>query len=338
MQLLIVMLLSSMLSQSITWTTKASLPQRLSGSGCAVINDTIYIIGGRDSSGNRYKTNYIYDPVADSWSTRTEMSTERAHIGCAVVNGKIYAIGGWVGSSASGVVEEYAPLTDSWTTKTSMPTPRYVYGMAVVGDKIYVIGGMDMTDAIMATVEEYDPSADTAGGTPWQTKTSMPTGRMGPACAVIYDTIYVYGGSTSIGGGETTVHECYDPIADTWTAKASMYTARYALGGFSYENMAYGIGGYDYYNYHTTVEVYDPIINSWSYETSMNYERQSIAVGLVGNKVYVIGGWNNGALDYNEEGTFPVGVKEHQTVQKMGIEVGPNPFTDRVEIKLGCTM
>jgi hypothetical protein len=340
MNFLIVMFLSSVLTQQITWTTRTSLPAARAGAGCAVVNDSIYVIGGRDSAGNRYTSNYVYDPVSDSWTTKADMSVARAHICCAAVNGRIYAFGGWVGSTATDVVEEYDPVTNSWQTMTPMPTPRYTICCAVVQNKIYVIGGMNMSGSIFATVEEYDPSADTAGGTPWQTVTNMPTARMGPGCAVVSDTIYVFGGSTYIGGGETTVNQCYDPYTDTWSWKTNMQTARYALGGFAYMNKAYALGGYDYYNYHTAVEVYDPTLDSWSFETAMQYARQSVSVGLIDNKVYVIGGWNNGALSYNEEGEFPVGVKEEHPDRgpknrDIRLFCHPNPFRDKVEINLG---
>lgn len=341
MNLLIVMFLSSMLTQQISWSTKTSLPAARAGAGCAVVNDSIYVIGGRDTAGNRYTSNYVYDPVSDSWITKSDMSVARAHICCAAVNGKIYAIGGWVGGSpgSTGAVEEYDPVTDTWQTMTPMPTPRYTFCCAVVQDKIYVIGGMNMSGNIFATIEEYDPSADTAGGTPWQTMTNMPTARMGPGCAVVNDSIYVFGGSTYIGGGETTINQCYDPYTDTWSWKSNMQNARYALGGFAYMNKTYALGGYDYYNYHTTVEVYDPTLDSWSYETAMQYARQSVSIGLVDNKVYVIGGWNNGALNYNEEGEFPVSTEEEHIdlrpeTRDIRLSVHPNPFTTSITITL----
>lgn len=313
---------------TITWTTKTPLPQSLAGSGCAVINDTVYVIGGRDSGGARYKTNYIYDAGNDSWSTRTEMPTARAHIGAAIVGGKIYVFGGWVGSTASNVVEEYDPISNSWTTKANMPTPRYGYCVATYADKIYVIGGMDMNGNVFNTVEEYDPANNS-----WSTKTPMPTQRMGPGCAVLGNKIYVFGGSTNIGGGATTVCESYDPVNNSWQSEVSMSFRRYALGGFAFQGKAYAIGGYDYSIYHTTVEVYES--GGWSLETPMQYARQSVAVGLVNNNVYIIGGWNNGAWNYNEEGSITISVEEERIVPDMKIEIGPNPFRDVVKISVG---
>lgn len=324
MRVFIIMLLLPILSQAIIWTTKTPIPQVRSGAGCAVINDTVYVIGGSD--GSLQNTNYVYDPVSDSWSTKASMPTARSNIGCAVVSGKIYAIGGFVGGvqADTNLVEEYDPATDSWSSKAPMPTSRYAYAIAVVANKIYVIGGML---PVTAAVEEYDPALDS-----WATKASMPTARMGPAAAVIRDTIYVFAGGTSPGSGETTVNECYDPNTNNWASKANMTYARYALGGFSYNNMAYAIGGYDSPVYYNNVEVYDPATNSWSDETSMQYARQSIAVGLVGNTVYVIGGWNNGALDYNEEGILTVGIEEQEAARNMRIDIDPNPFSKQTKI------
>ena len=326
MRLFIVMLLFPVLSQAITWTTKTQIPQVRSGAGCAVINDTVYVIGGSSGGGSLHNTNYVYDPVSNSWSTKASMPTARSNIGCAVVNGKIYAIGGFVGGAQTdtNLVEEYDPATDSWSSKAPMPTSRYAYAIAVVANKIYVIGGIL---PIVATVEEYDPALNS-----WSTKASMPTARMAPTCAVIRDTIFVFGGSTSVGSGATTVHECYDPNTNNWTSRANMAYNRYALGSFSYNNMAYAVGGYNYSVYRNNVEVYNPVTNSWSDETSMQYARQSIAVGLVGNTVYVIGGWNNGALNYNEEGIITIGIEEQVAAQNMRIDIGPNPFSKQTKI------
>jgi N-acetylneuraminic acid mutarotase len=309
----VLMVLSAILAQSITWTTKTPIPAVRSAPGCAVWNDTVYVIGGSSGGTSLHNTNYVYDPAMDSWSTKASMPTPRSQLGCAVVNGKIYAIGGFVGGmqTDTNIVEEYDPVSNSWTLKSPMPTSRYAFAIAVVANKIYVMGGML---PIVATVEEYDPSADTASGTPWHTKTSMPTRRMGPACAVIRDSIFVYGGSYNVGSKDTLVNECYDPVTDNWSTRANMPFNRYASGGFAYDNEAYSVGGYNYSSYFSNVDVYDPVANSWSSETPMNYARQSVAVGLIGNKVYVIGGWNNAALAYNEEGSFPATAIEHISI------------------------
>jgi len=308
------------------------MPQALAGYGCAVISDTVYVIGGRDSAGNRYATNYIYLPATDSWSSRANMPTPRAHLGCTYANGKIYAIGGWVGSTASGACEEFDPVSNTWQTRTSMPTPRYTLAIAAVAGKIYVFGGMNMSGQIFNTVEEYDPVGNT-----WATKAAMPTARMGPACAVIRDTVYVYGGSTAVGTGLTTANQYYVPANDTWGTKANMPSGRYCMAGFAFQNKAFALGGYDYNIYLKLCQVYDPSANSWSTDDSMHFARQSFSAAVVGNCVYAIGGWNNGALDYNEEGLLVTGVEENITngSPNLNLHVYPNPFSTTIKISKG---
>lgn len=331
MNLIIALLISAGSFLPITWTTKAPMPQALAGCGCAVISDTVYVIGGRDSAGNRYAANYIYLPATDSWSSRANMPTPRAHLGCAYANGKIYAIGGWVGSTATGACEEFDPVSNTWQTRASMPTPRYTLVIAAVAGKIYVFGGMNMSGQIFNTVEEYDPV-----GNAWATRASMPTARMGLACAVIRDTVYVYGGSTVVGGGLTAVNQYDVPATDTWGTKTNLPSGRYCMAGFTYQNKAFALGGYDYLNYLALCQVYDPSTDSWSTDTPMQNARQSLPAAVVGNCVYAIAGWNNGALNYNEEGQLTTGVDENAASGPRGLnlQVYPNPFHDRTEIRL----
>jgi N-acetylneuraminic acid mutarotase len=55
----------------------------------------------------------------------------------------------------------------------------------------------------------------------WLQKTSLSSARTGPGAAVVNDKIYVIGGEAD---GYLKTVEQYDPVADTWTTKASMPT------------------------------------------------------------------------------------------------------------------
>jgi hypothetical protein len=128
-----------------------------------------------------------------------------------------------------------------------MPTGLGSLGVAAASNgKIYAIGG--------ATVEEYDPVADT-----WTTKASMPIARDYPGVAAASNgKIYAIGG-VGQSGGLATVEE-YDPTTDTWTTKANMPTARYFLGIAAARNgNIYAIGGDNNSGYFLgTVEEYTP--------------------------------------------------------------------------------
>lgn len=66
----------------------------------------------------------------------------------------------------------------------------------------------------------------------------------------------------------------------------------------------------------------------------MQYARQSIAVGLLNECVYIVGGWNNGPLNYHEEGWFETGIQEQISIPVPDITVSPNPFSKSTEIHI----
>lgn len=314
---------------TITWVTRRELPKALAGCGCAIINDTIYVIGGRDSTGNRYSTCYMYVPARDTWITRASMPTPRAHIACAVARGRIYAFGGWIGGTATGACEEYDPVANTWTVKNSMPTPRYTLAAVAHNDRIYLIGGMNMSGQVFATNEVYCPDSNT-----WIARASMPTARMGAATFLINNRIYVAGGSDLANA--LTVHEAYDINSNIWTSRASLSMRRYCIGAWTFQAKGYAVGGYNYLQYLPLVEVYDTLSNSWSLETPMQYSRQSTAVGLIQNRAYVIGGWNNGGLPYNEEGTIQLSITRGDGLlaDDCPFAVGSNPSSHGIRLSV----
>jgi hypothetical protein len=178
-----------------TWISKTPMLTARYGLGAATVNDKIYAIGGK-----YLNTNEEYDPITNTWTSKAPMPTSRAFLAVIACNGKIYAIGGDIdGSTYVAINEEYDPVTDTWTNKTPMPAPRaYVTGTAVNG-KIYVMGGVNANPGYaQLTTYEYNPSADTSGGTPWVVKRGMSrTIRGGHAAASISDRLYVLGGWVS---------------------------------------------------------------------------------------------------------------------------------------------
>ena len=118
------------------------------------------------------------------------------------------------------------PCTDCWTTKASMLTPDVEFGVGVMNGILYAVG---------AVVQAYDPVANS-----WTTKASMPTRRGGLGVGVVNGVLYAVGGEDGLyhcpfGGAPGPgpflgVVEAYDPVANTWTTKASMPTPRARFG------------------------------------------------------------------------------------------------------------
>lgn len=168
-----------------TWASKSSMPTSRGYSGCAVINDTIFVFGGYPA----FTTIEKYYPASDTWYTNAPMPSSRYTFMTAKANNKIYLIGGW----GSNNVEEYDPSTKSWTTKTAMPTARGGSGIAVINDTIYVVGGRS---EIANEFECYDPVSDT-----WTSLNPMPTAREGLTAAAYNGKLYAITGSTPVSQG-----------------------------------------------------------------------------------------------------------------------------------------
>src|SRR5439155_8125934 len=87
--------------------------------------------------------------------------------------------------------------------------------------------------------------------------------------------------------------EAYAPGSDTWTPRASMPTARYALSTSVVNGVIYAVGGY-----HNginagavgTVEAYDPVSNTWTPKASMPTARGWLSTSVVDGVIYAVGG------------------------------------------------
>jgi N-acetylneuraminic acid mutarotase len=228
----------------------------------------------------------------DSWTIMEPMSTARAWLGVAVVDGKIYAIGG---SYDSFGVEEFDPVTNTWATKTPMPTPRIYFGIAVVDNKIYTIGGdsgnRTAGETLINVNVVYDPLTDT-----WETRTSMPTKRLGLSASVVDGKIYCIGGR--IGKptyADVSTTEVYDPTTDTWTTMEPIPTPVSYHASAVVDNKIYIMGGAVGLSLN---QIYDPQTDTWSSGASLPTGIDSAAAGVTAGttateRIFVLGGKEN---------------------------------------------
>lgn len=278
-------------------------PTPRAGHSAPVVGDKMYLIGGRWSVFNPISSVEEYDPKTGIWIKKTSMPIERMHFDTCAVDGKIYVIGGTGADCVSlSTVEEYNPKLDQWTRKTDMPTPRNSLSITVVNGKIYAIGGFaEYLLQPLPTVEEYDPVTDS-----WTKKADMPTARGRTATGVVSSKVYVIGGlSTRLKAGEIfrkkfselAIVEEYDPIADQWTRKADMLTAREGAATVVANEKIYVLGGWKGSRYVylqpllATVEEYDPKTDTWSRKNDLSFPRTYFSASVVEEKIYLFGGW-----------------------------------------------
>ena len=199
-----------------TWTTLTSMPTARAGAAAAVIDDGIFVIGGRQStsgpcSGGPYLgTVEKYDVDTNTWSTVAPLPNPRSDLAAVAHGGKIFVFGGCTGTaSAPSVTNEadmYDPQTNTWTTGlASMPTPRASLVAGHSGDKVYAIGGTDGVSASSVN-EVYDIPNNS-----WSTNTPMPTARQEAGVNSHGGRVYVVGGAQPAFGSSTGANEVFKP-------------------------------------------------------------------------------------------------------------------------------
>ena len=234
------------------------------------------------------------------------------HVAFASLNDKIYAFGGFTLPEADrraghrSTMPGYDLATDEWKALAPMPTGARAASAAVANGKIYVTGGANSLPGVtehgihparhngLATVEEYDPVANT-----WKTVRPLLLARNHHVAVGVADKLYVIGGrvgSAFISGTSNNVDlvEMYDPATDLWMPRTRMPTARSAIGAGVYNNQILVAGGAGqdqrFLAAFKAVEAYDPALNRWQILPSMPRPRHGLAVGAIGNRLYTVSG------------------------------------------------
>jgi N-acetylneuraminic acid mutarotase len=200
-----------------TWETREPMPTGRLGLNANVVDDRIYLLGGRTGDMNTtVALNEVYDPVADSWVAKEPMLYPVVGFASAVVNGKIHVIGGqneFHDALNIDFNQIYDPVSDSWSLGAPLPTvvlnaaAGATTGM-LAPKRIYVIGGT-LGGGLMGTdiVQVYNPEIDD-----WSFGSSMPTARAWLSVAVVNDLLYAIGGSPGLMLSFLTTNEMYMPI------------------------------------------------------------------------------------------------------------------------------
>lgn len=135
-----------------TWSRRSPMPTARNHAASGVVNNKIYIIGGR--IGAAFMTTPAtsidiveeYDPATDQWGPlKRSMPTARSAASWATYKGSIYVIGGEARDErlwgAFTAVEAFDPVANHWTTLPPMPIPRHSHATAVLGNRIHVVSG-----------------------------------------------------------------------------------------------------------------------------------------------------------------------------------------------------
>ena len=116
------------------------MPTAREAAGAAVVNGTIYVLGGSDGT-NPLDVVESYDPSSNAWTTLPPMPAEVALAAIGVVNDTVFVAGGVVSGGKTDIVRGFSPSRNDWWTVQAMPTGRYGAAGAVVAGRFYAVGG-----------------------------------------------------------------------------------------------------------------------------------------------------------------------------------------------------
>ncbi len=195
-----------------TWTSRAPMPTARSGGATAVIDNKIYVAGGRPPQGNDFA---VYEPDTDSWTVLPGLPTQRNHLVVAAIDDKVYVVGGRFGagfsSELTNILEVFDSTTNTWTSEAPMPTTRSGINGIVADGCLHVWGGEGNDDSplgVFGEHEVYNPVSDS-----WISLAPLPVPVHGVTGAALIDGwIHLPGGGISLGGSSgVTLHQVFRP-------------------------------------------------------------------------------------------------------------------------------
>jgi serine/threonine-protein kinase PknK len=277
------------------WACEQCLPSPLQEVTAAVLDGTIVIAGGFESTVRIVPTVRQLDPAIGEWRELPPLPEARHHLSLVAMGGDLYAIGGMASLA-------FEPLTDcwvlrsgasEWTTIAPLPTARAAAGAAAIDGAIVVAGGQgpgagaDAQLAAAAPALVYDPGADE-----WREGASIPTPREHVASFAHDGELWVLGGRSISLEPTMAVVERYDPVTDEWRSGPAMPSPHGGFAAAVLDGVAYVGGGEERERALRTFEALDLAASEWTTAAPIPTARHGHAMAALDGRIWVIGGAN----------------------------------------------
>jgi len=185
------------------WRNGSDLNLARAAGGAAVVDDKIYVVGGRTGNPEQLVTQTeVYDGTRWSVVANGDMVSPSDHTAVTADSRYLYAVGGrkFTADSNTDVVQRYDPKANSWTILESTPKSLSGASATIVDGRLIVVGGEGVT-SVSDTVQAYDLTTPNAT---WTTLLALDPGRHGLAVTAIGNTLYAVGGATKAGHTAST--------------------------------------------------------------------------------------------------------------------------------------
>ena len=185
----------------------------------ALIDGKVYLAGGIVGNATTSEA-AVYDPVADSWQVIASMIDGVNHAASATDGTRFYVFGGRTGGNVVGngfdYVQIYDPIANTWSSSSEgflspVPESRGGTGKAVfINGEFYVFGGETANSPEANASRTYDRVDIYRQDTnTWRLGVPMPTARHGIFPVEHAGVVYLAGGGTSAGFGQSNLLEAY---------------------------------------------------------------------------------------------------------------------------------
>uniref|UniRef100_A0A8C7MY31 BACK domain-containing protein n=1 Tax=Oncorhynchus kisutch TaxID=8019 RepID=A0A8C7MY31_ONCKI len=158
------------------WSQHASLNTPRNRVGVAVVDGSIYAVGGSQGS-THHRTEERYDPEANCWVFVSPVSVARLGAGVAGCGGSLYVVVGGVvdGQNRRNTAERFHTDSNTWHQLAPMTTVRSGVCVVCVDSYLYAVGGYD-GHTQLSSMERYSVTRDV-----WEPVASMQCSRGSPS-------------------------------------------------------------------------------------------------------------------------------------------------------------
>ena len=219
-----------------SWKGGDDLPVPVQHAMAVTWQGTPVVLGGWRTEGAdaRTATDRVWRVVNSRWTELPPLLQPRAAAAAAVVGDRIVVTGG---VDATGRLLDTTEIFDgtAWRLGAPLPTPRQMLGAASDGKLIHVVGGNSGT-ADVATVETYDPAADT-----WTRQPEMPGRRSDFGVTFADGRLVVVGGMSQGEVLDSVV--ALDVASQSWNGLPELATGRHGMAVAAVGKTVYVIGG-----------------------------------------------------------------------------------------------
>ncbi|WP_026180593.1 Kelch repeat-containing protein [Henriciella marina] len=242
---------------------------------------------------------HALDPATGIWQPLARLPVARHHPQLVSLNGTLHCIGGFEADPEGAwrmqrTAWRYDEAGDEWLTASALPVPNGESTAGIISGTLYLAGGRQPSGLRNLAWNDHRDVDTLLGfdGATWEQLAPVPTARNSAAGGVIDGRLHVVAGRT-VDGGNTAVHEAYDPGTDRWERLAPMPGAQAGLASGVVDGKLYTFGGEWFENgggVYSDAWAYDPQADRWASIADMPKPRHGLGGLTIGDDIYLIGG------------------------------------------------